>query len=181
MRVHLVRPNSHGAASPDKDLHPKMDPPTSRVAARIRRTTHALISHPKPINQAARQHPALFPSAGKLFACPLRNQHMSPASHSAEKAHWSRLENCTCTQLRHTQLDVRLIPRSIDRRRRDHTPNVDHLVKLQKDREFYECYIRSEHIVCDSRIIYFISSFLHPGNGILEQIAGSDLLPAYCQ
>ena len=61
------------------------------------------------------------------------------------------------------------------------TPNVDHLVKLQKDREFYECYIRSEHIVCDSRIIYFISRFLHPGNGILEQIAGSDLFPAYCQ
>ncbi|MEE3326610.1 MAG: WecB/TagA/CpsF family glycosyltransferase [Myxococcota bacterium] len=61
------------------------------------------------------------------------------------------------------------------------TPNVDHLILLQKDREFYENYSNSEHIVCDSRVVYFLSKFLHPGRGIADQIAGSDLFPAYCQ
>lgn len=60
------------------------------------------------------------------------------------------------------------------------TPNVDHLVKLQRDREFYGCYLRAEHIVCDSRIVQLTSRFLYPGRGIPEQIAGSDLLPAWC-
>ena len=61
------------------------------------------------------------------------------------------------------------------------TPNIDHFVKLQKDKEFYECYVNSEHIVCDSRAIQLLSRFLYPGKGVAEQIAGSDLFPAYCE
>lgn len=61
------------------------------------------------------------------------------------------------------------------------TPNIDHFVKLQKDRDFYECYVRSEHIVCDSRVIQLLSKLLYPGKGVIEQIAGSDLFPAYCE
>lgn len=60
------------------------------------------------------------------------------------------------------------------------TPNIDHLVKLQKDREFYECYRQAEHVVCDSRVIQLVSRVLYPGKGIAEQIAGSDLFPAFC-
>jgi len=60
------------------------------------------------------------------------------------------------------------------------TPNVDHFIKLQKDHDFYDCYIRSEHIVCDSRVIQLLSKLLYPGRGVVEQIAGSDLFPAYC-
>jgi N-acetylglucosaminyldiphosphoundecaprenol N-acetyl-beta-D-mannosaminyltransferase len=60
------------------------------------------------------------------------------------------------------------------------TPNIDHFVKLQKDREFYECYRQAEHVVCDSRIIQLVSRLLYPGKGIVEQIAGSDLFPAFC-
>ena len=30
------------------------------------------------------------------------------------------------------------------------TPNVDHLVKLQGDREFYEVYRKAEWTVCDT-------------------------------
>lgn len=40
------------------------------------------------------------------------------------------------------------------------TPNLDHLVKLQKDREFYEIYQQAEWIVCDSTILYFLSKIL---------------------
>lgn len=34
------------------------------------------------------------------------------------------------------------------------TPNVDHLVKLQKDKEFYEVYKKAEWVICDSKILY---------------------------
>ena len=61
------------------------------------------------------------------------------------------------------------------------TPNVDHLILVQKDREFYDNFQQCEHVVCDSRIIFFLSRFLYPGNGLHDQIAGSDLFPAYCQ
>ncbi len=60
------------------------------------------------------------------------------------------------------------------------TPNVDHIMKLQKDADFYDCYQKSEHIVCDSRIIQLASKILFSNDAIVEQIAGSDLFPAYC-
>lgn len=40
------------------------------------------------------------------------------------------------------------------------TPNVDHLVKLQKDKEFYEVYQQAEWVVCDSKILYILSKLL---------------------
>lgn len=61
------------------------------------------------------------------------------------------------------------------------TPNIDHFVKLQKDKEFYDCYVQAEHIVCDSRVIQLLTKILYPSNPVVEQIAGSDLFPAYCQ
>ena len=43
------------------------------------------------------------------------------------------------------------------------TPNVDHLVKLQRDKEFYEVYQQAEWVVCDSKILYLLSKLLkHP-------------------
>lgn len=61
------------------------------------------------------------------------------------------------------------------------TPNVDHLIKLQKDKEFYECYQQAEHVVCDSRILLKLSKFLDKKSPIVDQIAGSDLFPAFCE
>ena len=40
------------------------------------------------------------------------------------------------------------------------TPNLDHLMKLQKDREFYDIYQQAEWVVCDSTILYYASKFL---------------------
>ena len=40
------------------------------------------------------------------------------------------------------------------------TPNVDHLVKLQKDKEFYNVYQQAEWVVCDSKILYLHSKLL---------------------
>ena len=57
------------------------------------------------------------------------------------------------------------------------TPNVDHLVKLQKDREFYQVYNEAEYIVCDSKILFWTSGFL--GNQIKEKISGSDFFPMF--
>ncbi|QYO62265.1 WecB/TagA/CpsF family glycosyltransferase [Leptolyngbya sp. 7M] len=57
------------------------------------------------------------------------------------------------------------------------TPNVDHLVRLQKDREFFEAYSTADFRTCDSKILYYISRLL--GSPICEKISGSDLFPAF--
>ncbi|MEZ4826300.1 MAG: WecB/TagA/CpsF family glycosyltransferase [Bacteroidia bacterium] len=59
------------------------------------------------------------------------------------------------------------------------TPNVDHIMKLQKDREFYEVYVRADYLVCDSQIVKATSGLVSPIK-IKEQIAGSDFFPAFC-
>lgn len=59
------------------------------------------------------------------------------------------------------------------------TPNVDHLVKLQKDSKFYEVYKNADYRICDSKIIYWASYFL--ATPIQEKISGSDLFPAFYQ
>ena len=57
------------------------------------------------------------------------------------------------------------------------TPNVDHLVKLQSDRDFLKAYYHSNYRVCDSKILQYISFIL--GNPIKEKISGADLFPAF--
>ena len=57
------------------------------------------------------------------------------------------------------------------------TPNVDHLVKLQKDREFHRVYQEADYRVCDSQLIMYASRFL--GQPIQEKVSGSDLFPAF--
>jgi exopolysaccharide biosynthesis WecB/TagA/CpsF family protein len=61
------------------------------------------------------------------------------------------------------------------------TPNVDHLVKLQTDHEFYRCYQDADRVVCDSRIVQWISWLLHPRQGIPERINGADFLLSFCR
>ncbi|MDO4184909.1 MAG: WecB/TagA/CpsF family glycosyltransferase [Bacteroidales bacterium] len=57
------------------------------------------------------------------------------------------------------------------------TPNLDHLVKLQKDRDFYECYRKAEWVVCDSKVLYLASKLLpHP---IKQAIPGSSFFTSY--
>lgn len=58
------------------------------------------------------------------------------------------------------------------------TPNIDHLVKLQKDIEFYKSYQKADWIVCDSKILHLISKLF--GKGFEEVIPGSSFFPAYC-
>lgn len=57
------------------------------------------------------------------------------------------------------------------------TPNVDHLMKLQDDRDFYDCYNLASYKLCDSKILFYTSRFL--GTPIKEKISGSDLFPAF--
>lgn len=51
------------------------------------------------------------------------------------------------------------------------TPNIDHLVKLQKDKEFYECYKKAAWVVCDSKILLLCSKLLK--QSLPEAIPGS--------
>lgn len=57
------------------------------------------------------------------------------------------------------------------------TPNVDHLVKLQGDREFYDVYRKAEWTVCDSKILYLLSKLLR--RPLPEAIPGSSFFTSY--
>jgi N-acetylglucosaminyldiphosphoundecaprenol N-acetyl-beta-D-mannosaminyltransferase len=57
------------------------------------------------------------------------------------------------------------------------TPNVDHLIKLQKDPDFYKAYQLADYRVCDSQILIYASRFL--GTPLKEKISGSDLFPIF--
>lgn len=58
------------------------------------------------------------------------------------------------------------------------TPNVDHIMRLQKDRAFYEAYQHADWVICDSVILHRLSKLLkHP---IVESIPGSTLFEDFC-
>jgi len=57
------------------------------------------------------------------------------------------------------------------------TPNVDHLIKLQKDRSFYEAYKQADWIICDSKILSLCAKFL--GIKFKEVITGASFLSSY--
>jgi exopolysaccharide biosynthesis WecB/TagA/CpsF family protein len=58
------------------------------------------------------------------------------------------------------------------------TLNADHLVKLQKDKAFFNAYRSATHVVVDSQIVFLAMKCL--GIGPCEKISGSDFLPAFC-
>ncbi|MCR9063522.1 MAG: WecB/TagA/CpsF family glycosyltransferase [Cytophagales bacterium] len=57
------------------------------------------------------------------------------------------------------------------------TPNVDHLIKLQKDEGFYKIYQKADWVICDSNIVQLGLKFLN--KPVKEVIPGSSFLPAY--
>ena len=57
------------------------------------------------------------------------------------------------------------------------TPNVDHIIKLQKDHEFLTAYNIANYKLCDSQILIYASQFL--GTPIKQKISGSDFFPAF--
>lgn len=57
------------------------------------------------------------------------------------------------------------------------TPNVDHFVHLQSNRDFYLAYQQAEWVVCDSRIVFFITK-LFP-ESLPEAIPGSSFFRSY--
>lgn len=57
------------------------------------------------------------------------------------------------------------------------TPNVDQLVKCQKDKEFYNLVKKAEWVVCDSKILYLCSQLTkHP---LKEAIPGSSFFTRF--
>ena len=57
------------------------------------------------------------------------------------------------------------------------TPNVDQLVKLQYDKDFYDICLQTEWLICDSKILYLLSKLLK--HQIPEAIPGSSFFTAY--
>ncbi len=59
------------------------------------------------------------------------------------------------------------------------TPNVDHIVKLEKDKEFKKVYSEADLIVTDGMPLIWISKLLK--TPIKEKVSGSDLFPKVCE
>lgn len=57
------------------------------------------------------------------------------------------------------------------------TPNVDQIVKMQSDRDFYDIVRKAEWVVCDSKILYLCSRMMK--EPLPEAIPGSSLFPAF--
>jgi len=57
-------------------------------------------------------------------------------------------------------------------------PNVDVLMKLQSDEEFFRVSQRAELRVCDSQILRYAAAFL--GTPLRERISGSDFFGEFC-
>lgn len=58
------------------------------------------------------------------------------------------------------------------------TPNVDDIMKQQRDAEFHKLASMAEYSVCDSKVVLLASRFL--GTPLKESIPGSDFFPHYC-
>lgn len=57
------------------------------------------------------------------------------------------------------------------------TPNIDHMVKLQKDKEFYDLYQKADHVVLDSRVIKLMLKLTR--SKIKDVIPGSEFFPLF--
>ena len=57
------------------------------------------------------------------------------------------------------------------------TPNVDHLIKLQKDKEFYDLYQKAEFVTVDSQIVQLALKYL--GTPVKEVVTGSGFFPSF--
>ncbi len=58
------------------------------------------------------------------------------------------------------------------------TPNVDHIMKLQTDKEFVEIYKKADLVLCDGKPLVWISRLY--GTPIKAKVSGSDLFPRLC-
>ncbi|WP_127903708.1 WecB/TagA/CpsF family glycosyltransferase [Solirhodobacter olei] len=57
------------------------------------------------------------------------------------------------------------------------TLHVDMIMKLQRDREFYDIFGQFDLITCDSQILYFATRVL--GTPVQERVSGSDYFPRF--
>lgn len=58
------------------------------------------------------------------------------------------------------------------------TPNLDHIVIMETDKEFVEIYQNADLVLADGKPLIWISKLT--GNPIKEKISGSDLFPHMC-
>lgn len=59
------------------------------------------------------------------------------------------------------------------------TPNVDHIVKLEKDKEFQEVYKNADLVLTDGMPLVWVSKLYN--TPIKEKVSGSDLFPNICE
>ena len=76
---------------------------------------------------------------------------------------------------------VRTIDRLVQKKEKSYvlTPNLDHLVTLEKDKEFRKAYEHATLVLTDGKPLIWISRMLK--KPIKEKVSGSDLFPKVCE
>jgi len=59
------------------------------------------------------------------------------------------------------------------------TPNVDHIIKIQKDKEFHQIYKNASLVLADGMPLVWAAKLLK--KPLKEKVSGSDLFPALCE
>ena len=59
------------------------------------------------------------------------------------------------------------------------TPNVDHIVKIENDKEFAQIYEEADLIVADGMPLLWMAKRM--GTPLKEKVSGSDLFPRVCE
>lgn len=58
------------------------------------------------------------------------------------------------------------------------TPNIDHLVLLQSDEEFYRAYKEASFTLLDSQVLFLYRKLI--GKAFRSKVSGADLFPTFC-
>lgn len=57
------------------------------------------------------------------------------------------------------------------------TPNVDHVIRLQRDSDYFDIVKNADWVICDSKILYLCSKFLK--NSLVASVPGSSFFEAF--
>lgn len=57
------------------------------------------------------------------------------------------------------------------------TPNVDHMIRLQRDSDYFDIVKNADWVICDSKILYLCSKFLK--NSLVASVPGSSFFEAF--
>ena len=86
--------------------------------------------------------------------------------------------NVTLDSISFADAVERIVELADEKRRYVVTPNVDHIIRVEKDKEFAAIYQKADLVLTDGMPLLWIAESF--GAPIVERVTGADLFPAVC-